>query len=311
MKYTVTPIIIILLITGGWTTSVCSSSIFKNSQGNEKATSLDEVLDQSQTNLTLFSSFGYTYVYGDIYGIIEAQSFIPQLGTLTHVDLLLCKSPDHPGSKPVVISIRSSLTGSSLVTASRPANNIPTWGNAQWISFDFPDLKVTIGATYYIVASVEYNASSGLFCWGIGEPDPYPNGSDWYHLNHEANWDTYPDEDLCFKTYGEAVPLSFDSIIGGFGPLTIGLRNIGDDAVHNISWTINVTGGLLGRINSASFGTVQTLPLQTSTALSSKFLFGLGPITIVATARIIDVGKIRQTYSGFLFLFFVTLKDTK
>ena len=71
-----------------------------------------------------------------------------------------------------------------------------------WVSFDFPDLSVTPGSTYYIVARTGGSSYSQCYKIGFALGDPYALGSLWYSGNAGSNWLEYAMYDFCFKTYG-------------------------------------------------------------------------------------------------------------
>jgi hypothetical protein len=130
-----------------------------------------------------------------------AQSFIPTLGWLTRVELKLYKIGNPTG---LSISIRSNLTSPDLTSKYLSATLIST--NRTWLEFDFPDIPVTPGGTYYIVwdpVGVPDFHNNSYWCVGTG--NPYANGLAWKYLG--SVWEIHnptqsPDPDFCFKTYG-------------------------------------------------------------------------------------------------------------
>ena len=148
-----------------------------------------EELDQKQTTYT------YDFVaYGSRWG---AQSFKPTLDTLTRVELFVGKtgSPNN-----MIVSIRDNPYGNDLTGVSVPAGNIPT--SSGWVSFDFPDLSVTSGSTYYIIARTGGSSYSQCYKIGFSLGNPYALGSLWYSGNAGSNWIKYTMYDFCFRTYG-------------------------------------------------------------------------------------------------------------
>ncbi|MFE3845906.1 PKD domain-containing protein [Thermoplasmatota archaeon] len=152
-------------------------------------------LDQQQ-----ISDSGWAWaVFGS--GGAMAQSFKPALGSLTKVELKLKKQGTPAG---LTISIRSSLTGVDLTTIYKPGSVIST--TASWYEFNFPDISVTPGVTYYIVWDPNGEDGTNNFFWRMGNSNPYSNGEAWVFL---GSWDILdppevPDPDFCFKTYGSA-----------------------------------------------------------------------------------------------------------
>jgi hypothetical protein len=149
-----------------------------------------EALDQQQTQYN--NNFAlYTTRWG-------GQSFIPTVSTLTRVELYMRKTGSPPTD--VVLSIRSSISGADLVSISKPASAISTTNS--WVEFDFTDLPVTPGNTYYLVLKTTSGTSTNCYYWGYGTGSPYANGALWYSATGGSSWTQYPTNDFCFKTYG-------------------------------------------------------------------------------------------------------------
>ena len=131
-----------------------------------------------------------------------AQSFIPSKTPLCSVDVYIGKY-GYPSSD-LTLSIRTDLSGGNLASASRDQSEIPnSITNLEWINFDFTDITVTIGSTYYIVLETGYSDSLFYYAWGWKESgDPYNKGEMWRKLNNDP-WEQWfdPDGDCCFKTY--------------------------------------------------------------------------------------------------------------
>jgi hypothetical protein len=150
----------------------------------------EEVLDQNQSQYT--NNFAlYTTRWG-------GQSFKPTYDLLTRVQLYLRKAGSI--TTDAVVSIRSSLTGADLVSVVKPASQIPTTNS--WVEFDFSDLTVTPGNTYYIILRTTGGTSTNSYSWGYGSGTPYSNGVLWYSSNSGSTWTQYSAYDFCFKTYG-------------------------------------------------------------------------------------------------------------
>jgi hypothetical protein len=82
------------------------------------------------------------------------------------------------------------------------------------------------------------------------------------------------------------------------------VTNVGDGEATNVPWGITVTGGILGRINVSTTGTIATLaPGASTTVTTSGFILGLGAISVVGTA---DTASVTKT--GTQLLFFTKIK---
>ncbi len=97
------------------------------------------------------------------------------------------------------------------------------------------------------------------------------------------------------------VGLSF-SITGGLG-INLHINNNGAVNVGGVPWQLQVTGGLLGKINKSMNGTAD-IRIGGTKIIGTGMLFGFGALTI--TAKVADE---EQTAKGFQFLF-LTIKRT-
>ncbi|VVB60489.1 Uncharacterised protein [uncultured archaeon] len=133
-----------------------------------------------------------------------AQSFKPTLNTLTRIEIVAMEdSPNCPGN--LLISIRSTLSGTDLTSTSIPANSVPRSGS--WVEFDFPDISVIPEQTYFIIFHADASwTSSNLLAWGVHAGNLYTRGEPWgYDGTRGVWWKFTPDfdfDDFCFKTYG-------------------------------------------------------------------------------------------------------------
>jgi hypothetical protein len=177
---------------------------------NERTNVLsDDELDQSQTICDAYLSIGLS---PDIPANMSlAQSFIPQKEVLTRVQLYMAKGA--AASYPCVVAIREDLYGENLVAASINPDEFPVFNNLddlEWIEFDFDDILLTPGETYYMVGYTAKVADNFYVCGGT-ESDLYPDGNIFYSLNGGKSWVPVPDSDACFKTYGSKTNLGPDT----------------------------------------------------------------------------------------------------
>jgi len=160
------------------------------------ATFFDE-LDQQQPDMDWFGPIG-CFVLAPGVNYIIAQSFKPTKNVLTRVELMIGKNSTTIYDYRV--AIRANLTGFDLTSISVPAANIPT-ENFSWVEFDFPDITVTPGETYYIVSST-VNATDNWYAWGMKTGDAYSYGTVYYTIDDEETWLEETGGDMTFRTYG-------------------------------------------------------------------------------------------------------------
>jgi hypothetical protein len=128
-----------------------------------------------------------------------AQSFIPSYKALTRVEAMIVKRYSPGGFR---VSIRSDLDAEDLTSISLSSDEIAE--DMSWKEFDFPDIEVTPGWTYYLVCTSENTQEENMYYWYFGIYDSYSNGNAWVYHN---GWNVltsggFPDMDLGFKTFG-------------------------------------------------------------------------------------------------------------
>ncbi len=128
-----------------------------------------------------------------------AQSFKPSFDIITRVFIRVYKRGDIGNIR---VSIRANLHGKDLTVASKSPGEIPT--TMEWIEFDFDDIAVTPGRTYYIV----YSASGGdnrenYYLLEHSPDNVYDKGDAWIGWTYGTRWEIWkPKFDFCFETYG-------------------------------------------------------------------------------------------------------------
>lgn len=114
-----------------------------------------------------------------------AQSFQPTVALISGVAVTLRDVGSPSGD--VTVSIRSSVSGSDLVSATIPASSIT--GSYQTLTATFTDaLGVTPGSTYYIVLSTSATSSSNYYEWRGSNSSSYSGGQA-YQNSSSQNWD--------------------------------------------------------------------------------------------------------------------------
>jgi len=159
---------------------------------------LDE-LDQSSTDADAVL---------EIFSLGPAQSFIPTVEILTKASIKLLKLQGTAPYKFYFLEIRKDSIDSQTLTKKHIHRDDISTGQ-DWYEFDFPDIEVIPGDTYFILVYGEtFNYDVGEVKWYYGYPDPYPQG-DGYVLNYLQEWIALNEWvgqgancDFCFKTYG-------------------------------------------------------------------------------------------------------------
>jgi len=191
----------------------------KPSNGNSNVL-LDEV-DQSQEQ-----SDNFYKVYGDHW---YAQSFIPgsDKSKLTKVEILINKHTKtkslrvktlSAGGKifgklikplqnnklgSITLEIRETLDGRPIVDRTLRPDEIPKNGNGEWVVFDVPDIDLWIDHTYYIVVHASGGDENNYYRWYFAGNDPYGRGMGFSSYDNATTWNNEPNNDFCFRTYGE------------------------------------------------------------------------------------------------------------
>ena len=107
--------------------------------------------------------------------------------------------------------------------------------------------------------------------------------------------------------------LEITAVKGGFGAVSVTVKNTGAVTAENITMTISVKGGILGRINITKIcsgcgncsNSIQPNATKTENTAEAGRILGFGPVTILATAEAANAARVNTTYSGFVLGFFV------
>ncbi len=185
---------------------------------------------------------------------IYAQSFIPTLSIQTRMQVYMSKIGNPTGT--IQVSIRDSLNGQDLTSVNVSIDSVSS--DYTWVSCNIPDITVTKGKTYYILArAISGWSDTKNHCqWLYGLSGWYPFGAG--YVNDGTTWDILTQMgvyyvDFCFKTYGDDRPDR--PIIDGPSEVKIGSLAYYNITVHEpesediylyIDWGDNTTSEWLG-----------------------------------------------------------------
>jgi hypothetical protein len=154
-----------------------------------------------------------------------------------------------------------------------------------WISIEWEQTEITA----YLAIMDDGPAVDGKGDWGFDG-----NWSELQIYGLDYNWAI----GAIVEGEGNA-QLSILNIQGPLG-LTSDISNIGVVPAKNIDWTIQVTGGLLKKVNKEASGTITELAPDTSEPVSLTMFFGIGKIQITITAAADNADEATVTKTAFI-----------
>lgn len=178
--------------------------------------------DQTQTNYT-----GHGQLINDKF--YAAQEFKPTLRVLTRVFLMLAKDGAPPND--LIVSIRGSLDDTDFTSFSIQKDLIPEIGEIEWVEVNFPDIKVDLQKSYYIVLRTIGGDSNNTYIFRGCIGNPYPAGKAYWSESNGTDWGEIIDIDFCFKTHGYNFNMFF--VTSGFVTVDGTIDNVFHD---NSSW---------------------------------------------------------------------------
>jgi hypothetical protein len=241
-----------------------------------------------------------------------AQSFIPSNDRLIKINLKLSRLGFILSD--IVVSIRSSLDGVDLTSALVNYADIPK-ETITWIEFDFEDIDVTPGNTYFIICStnggiIEIGNIYNLR--GSDNANSYSEGDAWIQWP-TGEWEKWnPPNDFCFKTYYKDNPLKSPSLSGSTSgivgieyeyTLLISYPN-SEDVYYYVDWGDSTSTYWIGPYQSGSEVTVKHIwNKQGIYAIRTRARNISGVVSNWATLKV-TMPRNRATYNS-LFLWFL------
>lgn len=265
-------------------------------------------LDQSMTSYDGALPLGRTNIFGYYANLSAAQSFKPQKELLARAQFLMARNVTT--THPCWLAVRDNLTHTDLsVVSVDPShfpvvNGTPTEQQLAWVNFNFTPIWLTRNHAYYMVLYTANITNNYYWVSGNGS-NMYLNGTVYLSINDGRNWSELVNADACFKTYGLRETFLEITTSGNlFGPSWI-IKNIGNVTAWNVSASIIVKGGLLGRINQTFSTSLPDLSPGNQTTMKMGFLFGFGKITITIDVKALNVKEIKKTVEATIILFFI------
>jgi hypothetical protein len=282
----------------------------KSYTNNTVGTTYVDELDQSMTDYDGSLPIGRTNFLGFYANLSIEQSFIPQKELLTRTQFLMARNAST--LSPCVLAVRDNLTGENLAIISvQPnefpvVNGTPTEDQLAWIDFNFDDIWVNPGQTYYIVVYTANSTENYYWISGNGT-NMYPNGSVMLSIDDGKTWsEIFPNADGCFKTYGlRETFLNISMYSNRFGP-SFYIKNIGNYTAWDITWNITINGGIFGLIHKQVIDNLSELLPGDKTIIKMSGFFGLGPVTISVRISAANVHEqIKQMQAKVFIIFWI------
>jgi len=308
MKKLASFLIVGILVLSGLTTAIAARDKNQNNtQRNSIESPYIDELDQSMTDYDGSLPLGRTNIFQFYANLSIAQSFIPQREVLTRAFFLMARNAST--SEPCVLAIRDNLTQEDLTIVSMESsafpivNGTPAEEQLAWMEFNFPDIWVTPGQTYYIVVYTANVTDNYYWISGNGT-NIYPNGTVYLSINDGQNWSEFTDADGCFKTYGLYETFLQITLKGGFGP-SFTVKNIGNYTAWDVIVNVTISGGFV-LIGKQFTLTITELPPNGEIILHPGILvLGFGKVTITITLSAANVKETSSTKTGTILLFFL------
>ncbi|MBE3121202.1 MAG: hypothetical protein IMZ43_08160 [Thermoplasmata archaeon] len=312
MKKLLSVVIIGIMVLGGLGTIATGAyqPAKKTYTNNTVGTTYVDELDQSMIDYDGSLPLGPTNFLGFYANLSVAQSFIPQKELLTRTQFLMARNAST--SSPCVLAVRDNLTGENLAIISVTpgefpvVNGTPTEDQLAWINFNFDDIWVIPGQTYYLVVYTANITENYYWISGNGT-NMYPNGSVMLSIDDGKTWgELIPNADGCFKTYGlRETFLGITMNSNFFGPSFV-IKNIGNYSAWDLTWNYTTSGGFL-LFKKDVTGSISELLPGNEIIVKSGFIFGFGKVTLSLKVSAANVKELSIQKDAIVLLFFVKI----
>ncbi len=132
---------------------------------------------------------------------------------------------------------------------------------------------------------IELEVTEDNYPMSIDEGPVVLGKGDWFSDDGGASWVEIKDWGLDYNWFigaiveGEPAELIITNVSGPIG-VNAEIKNTGSVPAYNVHYTMTITGGILGLINTTVSDIVSELAPDYTIPVSSGLMFGLGPITI-------------------------------
>ena len=225
------------------------------------------------------------YSTWNLTGVVVGFKEDPAQGP-TNVTIIIYDNgtPSHPG--PLIVDdTHTVLTGDGLIL--------------------IPLVKpVALAGHTELWVAVQWYQNAGLSHYAYIDAGPAVVGKgDWIYLNNawceihasiDSNW--------AIGAIVEGQNLATLSIVDIKGPLgiTAEVQNTGDVTAYNITWSIAVEGGILGKVSKITTGTQTPLFVHQTLTIRQPMVIGFGLIRIMITAQASNAVAVAVTKTAFL-----------
>jgi hypothetical protein len=165
-------------------------------------------------------------------------------------------------------------------------------------------VSLSVAGREEVWVAVQWTQNTDLTHYAFIDAGPAVDGKgDWIYLNNvwqeiqasiDSNW--------ALGAVVEGQGLATLAIANVKGPLGIkaDVQNTGDVDATSITWSIDVKGGILGRVNKTASGVEATLVAHNTLAISMPMFFGFGKIGIVIKAKASNAQEVSASKTAFL-----------
>ncbi len=218
-------------------------------------------------------------------------------------------TPQAGGILLAILLILSACTAIAPVAEAHPPSEME-------LSYDLENQTLTVTVTHVTIEPqshrvylVEMEKNGELYLDRGYDEQPDNTFTDTYNVEAQvgdvltvtAYCSLYGSVTKSLSVSGGEPDVRIEDVSGGIG-VSVSIANIGDGDARTIDWSIEVQGGLLGRVNRSTGGTIDTLPGGSTTTVRLGPIIGFGPFTI--TVRVDDV---ERSYRAFVLLFYTIM----